>query len=629
MKVYAMKPSNNAVFRLFLLLTTLHMLWVTWGFLSEGVAAATSLSWIFHLSAWGFYAFLYSLIVVLPAWLASLFLRAYPRLLAALAIVLSSAGLMFIKSDLMIYDLYRFHFNGFIWNLMTTKGGLASLGTSGGTYVSIAGSVLLVAMIQTIFWIISVRHPQFKLARISAIVIWILAPILFVIQGLIYGISDVKNIGAVLDTAEVYPFYQHVLIRSLAARYGMDIERRHDHRLSVDTARLHYPLQAINYQSVNHPPNIVIFAAESLRWDRLTPEIMPNSWQLGQQGSLFTQHYSSGNGTREGLFGMFYGLYGSYWASFLHAQQSPLLMDRLQSLGYQFDLRTSAKFSYPEFNKTLFAKFSLADLHEADESMSPWQRDEWNASQQIAFLKQRDRSKPFMSFFFFESTHARYDFPDQAVVASPYLGDVNYWGMSRASLQPRIGEFKNRYSNAAHWIDMQIGRVLEELRTQGLLENTIIIITGDHGEEFLEKGNWGHNSTFVEEQTHVPMVVWMPGRTHAEIEHVSSHLDISPTLLQALGAPADASSYSLGRNIYETQQRDFIVVSDWRTIGVLTNDMKYRIAYQQNGIKHYVPTGRNDEVLDAEQQAALTAEHQPQLLQAIKNCSRFMASFKD
>lgn len=626
-----MKPSNHAVFRLFLLLTTLHMLWVTWGFFSEGVAAATHISWLFHLSAWGFYAFLYSLIAVLPAWLSSIFLKRHSRLLAALAVGLTSAGLMFIKSDLMIYDLYRFHFNGFVWNLMTTKGGMASLGTSGATYIAIAWSVLLVLSLQLLFWFMSLRLEQATLARRSAVAVWLVATLMFATQGLIYGISDVKNIGAVLDTAEVYPFYQQILMRKLAARFGMEIERNrsHNHRLSVDTARLHYPLQPLNYQAVDHPPNIVIFAAESLRWDRLTPEIMPNAWQLGQEGALFTQHYSSGNGTREGLFGMFYGLYGSYWASFLHAQQSPLLMDRLQSLGYQFDLRTSAKFSYPEFNKTLFAKFPLADLHEADEGMNPWRRDEWNASQQIVFLKQRDRSKPFMSFFFFESTHARYDFPDQAVVASPYLGDVNYWGMSRASLQPRIGEFKNRYSNAAHWIDMQIGRVLQELRAQGLLENTIIIITGDHGEEFLEKGNWGHNSTFVEEQTHVPMVMWMPGQPHTEIKNVTSHLDISPTLLQVLGAPADASAYSLGRNIFSTQQRDFIVVSDWRTIGVMTDNMKYRIAYQQNGMKHYVPTGRDDAVLNAEQQAARTEEHQPQLLQAIKNCSRFLASFKD
>lgn len=76
--------------------------------------------------------------------------------------------------------------------------------------------------------------------------------------------------------------------------------------------------------------------------------------------------------------------------------------------------------------------------------------------------------------------------------------------MSRRELAPRIGALLNRYTNAAHWIDYQIGRVLDEIEAQGLLENTVVIVTDDHGEEFMEKGAWGHNSGFVEEQIHAP-----------------------------------------------------------------------------------------------------------------------------
>ena len=76
--------------------------------------------------------------------------------------------------------------------------------------------------------------------------------------------------------------------------------------------------------------------------------------------------------------------------------------------------------------------------------------------------------------------------------------------MSRRELAPRIDALLNRYTNAAHWIDYQIGRVLDEIEAQGLLENTVVIVTDDHGEEFMEKGAWGHNSGFVEEQIHAP-----------------------------------------------------------------------------------------------------------------------------
>ncbi len=620
---------NHTPLKLFLLLTTLHMLATCWGFCRAGAQGATGAALAFHLSAWLFYSFAYATVSLIPAWLQLMLTRQRNRLTAVLAVVFSVIGILLVKSDLMIYDLYNFHFNGFIWNLVTTKGGMASLGTSDETYLAIALSVLGALVLQWLAWWVSVRLYGARALAVLTRGWLLLVAVAFIAQALLYGISDVKNDGAVLDSATVYPFYKRITFRSWAEKLGVKTVRHAGNHLNVDTSRIQYPLSAMAYAEVKQPPNIVILVAESLRWDRLTPEIMPHVWQFAQQGLYFKKHYSSGNGTREGLFGMFYGLYGSYWSSFLHAQQPPLLMQRVQALNYQLDLRTSALFSYPEFNKTMFASVPLAQLHEADQALNPWQRDAQNATEQIAFLRQRDHSRPFMSFFFFESTHARYDFPDQAVIASPYLKDVNYWGMSRESLKPKIGEFKNRYTNAAHWVDAQMGRVIDELKAQGALENTIVIITGDHGEEFLEKGFWGHNSSFVEEQTHTPMVVWMPQQAHAEIERTTSHLDISPTLLQALGAPADSRHYSLGQSLLNSEARPFVVVSDWHSISVQTADMKYRIPYLHHGVDHFVPTGPHDEALSAASQESLMAKYQATLLQAIQNCSRFLALHKD
>lgn len=625
MSLFCASSGTKPVFPLFLAFTNLHMLWVSAAFFTTGTASTTPLGWCFHLSAWLVYSVVYAAVGLLPAWL---FARLYPqrvRVTSVLAVVCSVFALMFIQSDRMIYALYNFHFNGFIWNLITTKGGLASLGTSHQTYVSIACSVLMVVGLQMLAWWLSQRLGKPKLTAILRPVALAVVLVLFILQAVIYGLSDARNEGAILDTASVYPFYIKVTFRGLIERMGIQTIRPHNTRLRVDTSHLHYPLSPIHFNNIQQPPNIVILVAESLRWDRLTPETMPNVWALSQQGLHFNQHYSSGNGTREGLFGMFYGLYGSYWSSFLHAQQSPLLMDRVQSLGYQLDVRTSAKFSYPEFNKTLFAKVPVEQLHEADEHLAPWQRDEQNASEQIAFLRSRDKQKPFMSFFFFESTHARYDFPEQAVIASPYLKDVNYWGMRRESLKPHIAEFKNRYTNAAHWVDAQMGRVIDELKAQNLMDNTIIIITGDHGEEFLEKGFWGHNSSFVEEQTHTPFVMWLPGHGHAEIERTTSHLDVSPTLLQALEASSAVADYALGQSLLDETPRGYIVTSDWHSISILTARMKYRVPYQSHGVDHFVPTGAKDEPLVPQTQETLMTEYQSLILEAIQGCSRFLA----
>ena len=445
-------------------------------------------------------------------------------------------------------------------------------------------------------------------------------------ESMAFGMADIRNDGNILNAAKVYPFYVRITFRGTATKFGVEPARRADKMaVELNGGRLNYPIGKIEYTPVARPPNVVILVAESLRWDRLTREIMPNTWRFAQRSQYFTHHYSSGNGTREGLFGLFYGLYGSYWSNFLYAQRSPLLMDRMQELGYQFDIRTSAKFSYPEFDKTLFAKIPVDALHESKGGMTPWELDEQNASNLIDFLKKRDPARPFMSFFFFESTHARYSFPDSAIIAKPYLESVNYASMSRESLTPNIDQLINRYTNASHWIDMQMGRIYAELEKQGLLDNTIIIVTGDHGEEFMEKGAWGHNSDFVDEQIHTPMVMWMPGLAHRVIDDVSSHLDIGTTLMQILGAPKDSGSYSLGANLFEIADRPFVVSSDWHSISVITKDMKYRIPYASRGTDNWLPTDRNDSPYSGEAITEVLKRNNPTVLSAIKNCSKFIA----
>ena len=599
------------------------MLIVTWAyFRMANPEIAFGLPLLFHTLAWASYSLLYLLPGLLPAALLARFLPSRRVVVASVAILGTSLCILFIRSDSVIYDLYNFHFNGFVVNLLTTPGGIASLGGGNDTYFSMALIALGHTLVQAALW----KAGAWFAARGRFAPCWSLILLLVLAMAgerVIYGVSSIRNDGAILDTSRVYPFYSRTTFRGLAEKFGFKQQRQDNVSVALDNARLNYPLQQVPFEPVAKPPNIVILVAESLRWDRLTPEIMPNTWNLAQRGQHFKRHYSSGNGTREGLFGMFYGLYGSYWSPFLHAQKSPLLMDRLQELGYQFDLRTSAAFSYPEFSKTLFAHIPLEQLHEEPESKDPWQRDLDNASALIGFLQKRDPGRPFMSFFFFESTHARYFFPDSAIIARPYLENVNYSTMTRASLAPRIGELLNRYTNSAHWLDVQLGRIYGELERQGLLASTIVIVTGDHGEEFLEKGFWGHNSSFVDEQILTPMVVWMPGMEHAEIDRTTSHLDVGTTLLQVLGAPKDATAYSLGRNLFDPTHRPYTVSSDWHSIAVITDDMKYRIPYDNRGSDHWSPTKPDDTPYSNQAASEALGRNHALILDVIKDSSRF------
>lgn len=202
---------------------------------------------------------------------------------------------------------------------------------------------------------------------------------------------------------------------------------------------------------------------------------------------------------------MFYGLYAPYWYSFETQRISSPVVDALIAQNYQLQINTSQSFSYPELNHTVFVNVPKKNMQELNKLPETWKRDKQNISDIIRFLHKRDKTRPFFTFMFFESTHAPYQFPEEYIIKNDFVKEMNY---ARLKLGNHIQQIKNRYINAAHTVDYEIGRLLDFMDEQKLKENTIVIITGDHGEEFMEKGHWGHghNAVFPEEQIHVPLV---------------------------------------------------------------------------------------------------------------------------
>ncbi len=606
------------------------MLFFTWAFPSTIIQSEKTVLFIsFHCLAWIFYSSFYAFVGCLPLFVTAKIAPKKTKLHAIAGIIFTSVALIFVKSDSVVYDLYGFHLNGFVWNLVTTPGGISSLGADNDAYFFAAILIVAIVLVQAFYYYLVYFAQKIYFSPTSIKIFVLIVGITFFSQAVLYGINDAKGGGGIVDTAYVYPYYKRVRFRHLGSFFGIERIRKDDTtNLTLDGARLNYPLSTLHYDKINSPPNIIILVAESLRWDRMTPEIMPNTWALGNKGQNFKYHYSSGNGTREGMFGIFYGLYGAYWNSFLNAQKSPILVDRLQSLDYQLDIRTSAKFSYPEFNKTIFSKVSLDKLHEEASSKKPWERDRDNISEMINNIKYRDSSRPYFGFMFFESTHARYDFPAEAVIAKPYLNNLNYMSMSRKSLAKEIVPLRNRYTNSAHWVDKQLGRLIQTLDAERLMSNTIIIITGDHGEEFMEKGFWGHNSSFVEEQTHTPLVTWFPNKKHQEIDYLTNHVDIAVTLNQSIGLTNNSEDYSLGKNLFNPNNRNYVVSSDWRSIGIKSDEFKYRIPYISHGIDNWHPTTTNDGVLEKNKEAEIVLKNKELILDAVMNTKKFLDANK-
>jgi arylsulfatase A-like enzyme len=103
----------------------------------------------------------------------------------------------------------------------------------------------------------------------------------------------------------------------------------------------------------------------------------------------------------------------------------------------------------------------------------------------------------------------------------------------------RLQYMRDLYDGEIAEMDPQIGRLLDALDAAGALDDTLVVVTADHGEEFGEHGGLAHGRTLFEESIQVPFVVWAKsGLRPYESTEPFHHVDFVPTVLEALGLPA-------------------------------------------------------------------------------------------
>jgi len=429
-----------------------------------------------------------------------------------------------------------------------------------------------------------------------------------------YGICLFRSYGPVLSASHAFPLYIPVAFTAFLRKLGFKDQREDAIRMNPGTSRLTYPLRPLEREPGRTPPNIVWLVSESLRADMLDPEIMPAAWKFSERSVRFERHYSGGNGTRMGMFTMFYGLHGNYFSPCMAELRSPVVMDAIQESGYQLFLHTSAAFSFPELDKTVFARVPRQFLQEGGTG-DGWLRDREHVAKILSEIDGRDPSRPFFAFMFFESPHAPYAHPDECTIRTPVPKDLNYLTMD---LKKDIGLIKNRYINSCRHLDTQLERVLNRLEERKLLDSTIVIITGDHGEEFMEKGRWGHHSAFTEEQSRVPLIVRVPGVAPARIDRITSHLDLPATLLAQLGAKNPSEDYSLGRDLLSGGAREYAVISGWAEIAYVDDRYKSVFPLRSYDVVRRSATTRDDAPADMKEFMAASHDRLTRVMQELR-----------
>ncbi len=476
-----------------------------------------------------------------------------PRALASACVISGSLFSFFLAADIVVFAQYRFHIGISLLELFFGPAGREIFIFSAGMWLLIVGLILLIISLEIGLVFLSKKiHLSGRVFLLIA-GIWIVC---FSLYNGVYAWGKFKMIPSVMAQSSVLPLAYPLSANRRLEKWGFTHSQT-PYQLP-HKGSLTYPLQPLTCAAKTPLKNILIILVDSWRGDMLNPQVMPklSSWLKHPGMHVFTNHLSGGNSTMGGVFSLFYAIPSSYWDDFTSEQLSPVIVTHAQELGYESGIFASSNLSSPEFYRNVFA--TIPNLRLGSAGNSSWARDINAVEDFEKFLQTRDTQKPFFGFIFLDAPHA-YDYPANAARFTP-AKPINYLLLTHKT-DP--APYLNRYKNAVYFNDGLIDQVLTSLKQQGLLKNTLIILTGDHGQELNDshQNYWGHNSNFTDYQTKVPFVIYDPSRPQTtSYTHRTSHHDVAPTILQDIyGCTNPPADYALGRSLFDQTPRPFTV----------------------------------------------------------------------
>ncbi|MCL2026220.1 MAG: sulfatase-like hydrolase/transferase [Leptospirales bacterium] len=194
-----------------------------------------------------------------------------------------------------------------------------------------------------------------------------------------------------------------------------------------------------------------------------------------------------------------------------------LYVNQIEFLRHRFDKTVDAKaIRTPQYNYNV-----------------GWGLDERAMTAPILSFIKENQGHPFFITVMPVNPHHPYSIPEKDPV------EAEKFRILKVSPSESIRQ-KNRrnYINSLHYADASLGHLVDALEAENMMENTILIVVGDHGEAFYEhQGNYNHPFFIYEENVHVPLVIYSPSliKTPLEINNITRHIDILPTILDLLG----------------------------------------------------------------------------------------------
>jgi len=472
--------------------------------------------------------------------------------------------------DYFIHRIYHFHINAMVLNIITSPAAMDSIQLGPDSYIMFFGIIIIMIAFQllALVWIKQLKSERKRALNHKFNKIIILPLFLIIlIEKISFGFADVYAKGEILGKFAVIPLYQPLTFTIAASKYlgikSPDVAST----VTTNAQELNYPLTPLQYADDAKRTNIFIFASDAVRNSIVTPETAPNITAFAKDAIRYDDHFSGGIATRPGIFSLMYGLNATYWFKFLAANQGSILFTALQELNYQIRVISSTDTNWPEFRKTCYVDIQacIEDKFTGASEIKDRQGSDYFKE----WIDHSDHSKPLFSFMFWDSPHGR-RYPAKYRKFLPDAeGSVNY-----LTINEEVGKtvLFNQYKNSVLYNDALFGEMIAFLKEKGLYDDAIIIYTSDHGEEFYEYGNYGHNNSFDRAQAQSVFIIKFPDQQPKVIKTLSSHVDVVPTLLSYIGVTNPPSDYSNGYNLLSPDyHRDYVSVANWDQNAIITD----------------------------------------------------------
>lgn len=293
--------------------------------------------------------------------------------------------------------------------------------------------------------------------------------------------------------------------------------------------------------------DVVIIIAESIRPELIDEAIMPNLTTFAQKSLWCQNHFSAGNSTKMGMFGLLNGIEAT-WFDRLYRTR-PILNYAYRNAGYEVGFFTG-KHNWQMFDMDGFIRHDHFDVFH--ETSGDWLTADVEAvSATIRFLNREgeyhplasSKKRPRLAVLYLYVTHIPFFSLPQDEVFKPFAVE----DFSIPFSHTQRPEVWNRYKNSARTLDRLIHPLLRD--------DAVIVFAGDHGESFLEDDCICHGSRMSRYQTMTPLIMHLPDQMPRVIKHATMHFDMLPTLIAASNlSVADANELEGANLLAATDQ---------------------------------------------------------------------------